>query len=153
MAPEDIIGRVSQVLRPMVEAASMELVEVRFLVERGRRILRLYIDKPGGVTLEDCSSVSREASHLLDVHDIINRRYTLEVSSPGLDRPLRQAKDFRRSLGQRVQITARRPSSGTRTQVGVLTSCDEEGITLEMDGKEVSIRRDQIVKAKLKPKF
>lgn len=153
MASDDIVGQVSQVLQPVVEAASMELVEVRFLVERGRRILRLYIDKPGGVTLEDCSSVSREASHLLDVHGIIARRYTLEVSSPGLDRLLRQPADFRRSLGHQIQVTARRPSSGTRTQVGVLTSFDEESITLKIDSKKVSIPRDQIVKAKLKPKF
>jgi len=131
----------------------MELVEVCFLVERGRCILRLYIDKPGGVSLKDCSTVSREVSHLLDVHDFIARRYTLEVSSPGLDRPLRQPADFRRNLGRRIQVTARRPSGGTITQVGMLAFCDDEGISLEMDSQEVSIRYDRIVKAKLKLKF
>lgn len=153
MVPVDIVGRVREVVCPVLEVASLQLVDVRLLVERGRRILRLYIDKPGGVTLGDCSEVSREVSNLLDLHDFIPYRYTLEVSSPGLDRPLHQASDFRRSVGRLVQVTVRRSSSGTRTLVGILASCDQEGINLEVDGKEVFIHQHDIAKAKLKPKF
>ena len=153
MASVDIVARVKEVVRPVLETTSLELVDVRFLVERGRRILRLYIDKPGGVTVGDCSVVSREVSNLLDLHDFISHRYTLEVSSPGLDRPLRHMSDFHRSVGRLVQVTVRRASSGTQTLVGVLALCGQEGITLEVDGREVFIHQDDIAKAKLKPKF
>lgn len=153
MALVDVLQRVREAVRPVLKGTSIELVEVRFLVERGRRILRLSIDKPGGVTIGDCSAVSREVSNLLDVHNLIPQRYTLEVSSPGLDRPLREPSDFRRNLGRLIQVTAGRPSGGTRTLVGNLSSWKKEGITLEVDGERVFIREDQIVKAKLKPKF
>jgi ribosome maturation factor RimP len=148
-----MVEQVKKLVLPVVDAASLELVEVRFLVDRGRRVLRLYIDKPGGVTLQDCSSVSKEVSRLLDVHEVLPHRYTLEVSSPGLDRPLREPSDFRRNLGRLIQVTARRPSSGTRTLVGILFSWDQEGITLKVDGREESIRYGDIVKARLKPKY
>lgn len=153
MALSDIVERVKEIARPIFDGTSIELIEVRFLVERGRRILRLLIDKPGGVTVGDCSAVSKEVSTLLDVHDLIPQRYTLEVSSPGLDRPLREPSDFQRNLGRLIQVTTRGPSGGIRALVGNLCSWKEEGITLEVDGEQVFIREDEIVKAKLKPKF
>ncbi len=153
LAPSEIVEQVKNIVLPVVESASLELVGVRFLVERGRRILRLYIDKPGGVTLKDCSSVSKEVSTLLDLHNVIPHRYTLEVSSPGLDRPLCEPSDFQRNLGRQVQVTACRPISGTVMLVGTLISCNQEGIALKVDDGDVCMRYVDIVKARLKPKF
>ena len=153
MVSVDLVEQVRKVIQPVWEGTTVELVEIRFVVERGRRILRLYIDKPGGVTTKDCSAVSKEVSHLLDVHNLIRHRYTLEVSSPGLDRPLREPSDFRRNLGRLVQVTALKPSGSKRTIVGNLSSWREEGITLEVGGKGVFIPESEIVKTKLKPKF
>jgi len=149
----DLVEQVRKVVQPVWEGTAIELVEIRFLVERGRRILRLYIDKPGGVTVQDCSVVSKEVSHLLDVNDFIPHRYTLEVSSPGLDRPLCEPSDFRRNLGRLVQVTALKSSGSKRTIVGNLSSWREEGITLDVGGKGVFIPQNEIVKTKLKPKF
>jgi ribosome maturation factor RimP len=149
----DLVEQVRKVIQPVWEGTTVELVEIRFVVERGRRILRLYIDKPGGVTLQDCSAVSKEVSHLMDVHNLIRHRYTLEVSSPGLDRPLREPSDFRRNLGRLVQVTTLKSSGSKRTIVGNLSSWREKGITLEVGGKGVFIPENEIVKTKLKPKF
>lgn len=153
MVSVDLVEQVRKVVQSVWEGTTIELVEIRFLVERGRRILRLYIDKPGGVTVQDCSAVSKEVSHLLDVHDLIPQRYTLEVSSPGLDRPLREPSDFRRNLGRLVQVTALKSSGSKRTIVGNLSSWKEEGITLDVEGQGVFIPENEIVKTKLKPKF
>lgn len=153
MVSVDLVEQVRKVIQPVWEGTTVELVEIRFVVKRGRRILRLYIDKLGGITVQDCSAVSKEVSHLLDVHNLIRHRYTLEVSSPGLDRPLREPSDFRRNLGRLVQVTAVKSSGSKRTIVGNLSSWREEGITLEVGGKGVFIPENEIVKTKLKPKF
>ncbi|MFC1683682.1 ribosome maturation factor RimP, partial [Candidatus Zixiibacteriota bacterium] len=99
----EIAERVREIVRPVLENTDIELVEVRFVVERGRQILRLSIDKPGGVDLADCSTVSREVSVLIDVHNLLPRRYNLEVSSPGLERPLQEPSDYKRNLGRLIK--------------------------------------------------
>jgi ribosome maturation factor RimP len=153
MAGADIIHRIKEVVKPALEGTTIELVEVRFLVERGRRILRLSIDKPGGVDLHDCSTVSREVSALLDVHDFIKKRYTLEVSSPGMDRPLREPADFQRNLGRLLTVAVRTPSGASQTLVGELSCYGDGIITLKVDGGQKSIPVGEIIKAQLRPKF
>jgi len=103
MSSGDRVRRIREVIAPVLERASVELVDLRMLPQKGRRVLRLYIDKPGGVDLHDCTTISREVSVQLDVHDLIPGRYTLEVSSPGLDRPLRTAPDFERNVGRTLR--------------------------------------------------
>jgi ribosome maturation factor RimP len=153
MPSSDIVRRVREVVLPVLSETSMELVDVRFLREQGRRVLRLYIDKPGGVDLNDCTMVSRELSALLDVHNIITGRYTLEVSSPGLDRPLQSRADFQRNRGRLLKVVFQDPDGRTRSMFGELASCEEDEIILETKGERVSIGIGDIVSAKIQPRF
>lgn len=100
----DIAARVTELVLPLLDSMGLELVELEYKPEGHGRVLRLFIDKPGGVTLDDCSAVSRELSELLDVEDFIRDRYTLEVSSPGINRPLKTDSDYRRYTGRLVKI-------------------------------------------------
>lgn len=153
MVLSESVEQIREIVNPVFEGTPIELLEVFFLVERGRRILRLFIDKPGGVDLSDCTEVSREISALLEVHNVISQRYTLEVSSPGLDRLLSEPSDFLRNMGRLLKVTVRKSSGDTQKIVGKLVSCGNAEITLEVNGKEMLFALDQIVKAKLKPRF
>ena len=145
--------RIGEIVQPILEGTSIELLDIRLLVEKGRRILRLYIDKPGGVNLSDCTMVSREVSVLLDVHNVISQRYTLEVSSPGVNWSLRSVTDFRRNLGRFLKVTVRKPSAGQHILVGELISCGEDHIVLKIKDQEVSIGIDQVIEAKIQPRL
>jgi len=147
------VEQIREIVNPVFEGTPIELLEVFFLVEQGRRILRLFIDKPGGVDLSDCTEVSREISALLEVHNVISQRYTLEVSSPGFNRLLSEPSDFLRNMGHLLKVTVRKSSGDTQKIVGKLVSCANAEITLEVNGKEMFFALDQIVKAKLKPRF
>jgi len=153
MASGDRIRRIREVIAPVLERASVELVDVRILAQKGRRVLRLYIDKSGGVDLHDCTTISREVSVQLDVNDIIPGRYTLEVSSPGLDRPLRKTSDFQRNMGRTLKVTAGGPDGVQRQWKGELLSCEEDGIVLAVKGEKVSISFGDIQSAKVQPRF
>jgi ribosome maturation factor RimP len=153
MASSDRIRRIQEVVAPVLERASVELVDIRLLTQKGRRVLRLYIDKAGGVNLHDCATISREVAVQLDVNDIIPGRYTLEVSSPGLDRPLRKASDYQRNTGRILKVTAR-GSDGVQHQLkGELISCEADGIVLNVKGEKVSISFRDIQSAKIQPRF
>ena len=153
MASSDRIRLIQEVVAPVLERASVELVDIRLLTQKGRRVLRLYIDKPGGVDLHDCATISREVAVQLDVNDIISGRYTLEVSSPGLDRPLRKASDYQRNTGRTLKVTAR-GSDGVQHQLkGELISCEADGIVLNVKGEKVSIPFGDIQSAKIQPRF
>jgi ribosome maturation factor RimP len=153
MASNDRLQRIREVIEPVLEHTSVELVDVRILVQKGRRVLRLYIDKPGGVDLHDCTTVSREVSVRLDVHNIIPGRYTLEVSSPGLDRPLQKPSDFQRNEGRTLKVLARGSNGVKRQLVGELISCGGEGILLDVKGEETPVAFGDIESAKVEPKF
>jgi len=128
------------------------LVDVEFRREAGGWILRLYIDKRGGVTLGDCQRVSEELSDLLDVENPIHHPYTLEVSSPGLNRPLRHESDFLRFAGQRARVTTSEVVAGQRRFLGVLKGCEGGQVVLEREnGTVVSIPYALISKARLDP--
>jgi ribosome maturation factor RimP len=136
-------------IEPVLEPEGIELVELEFKLEGGRWVLRLYIDTPGGATLNDCELVSRQVGALLDLKDPIERAYTLEVSSPGINRVLRREKDFRSFTGSPVQIRTRRKMNGRRNFQGILRGMDNSRVILEVDGKRVEIDPDDIEKAHL----
>jgi ribosome maturation factor RimP len=153
MTTGDAVGRIREVVVPVLEGTPIELLDIRFLTEKGRHILRIYIDKPGGVDLHDCTRVSREVSVLLDVHDLIPKRYTLEVSSPGMDWPLRAPSDFRRNRGRLLKVTVQGSSGGEKTLVGTLIDSGEREIALDVKGKRISLAIADITSARLEPSF
>jgi len=124
-------------------------VELEFAAGRAHALLRLYIDREGGVGLEDCERVSREVSALLDVEDPIPSAYTLEVSSPGFDRVLRTRAHFGRFVGSRVFVELKEPRGGRRRYTGTLLTVDETGIALEVDREHVAVAFNEIGKARL----
>lgn len=139
-------------LEPAVAALGCELVGVEYHPSGKHSLLRVYIDKPEGVTVDDCSAVSYQVSGLLDVEDPIPGQYTLEVSSPGLDRPLFLARDFERFAGQQVKLRTRFPVDGQRNFRGVLRGLHEQQVVIEeQDGKCVSLPLDQVEQARLVP--
>lgn len=148
---ERIIKRVEQLLSPLLEHEGLELVEVEFQRERTGWVLRVYIDREGGVTLQDCVRISRELGQILDVEDFIPYSYHLEVSSPGIDRPLRRQEDFERFKGRRAKIRLAEPLDGRRNFRGEILGCDGEGISLRAEGKVYRIPLCLVTKANLDP--
>lgn len=148
----EVIERVKSIAIPLFTELELELVDVEFRREAGGWILRVYLDKSGGVTLGDCQRVSEELSDLLDVENLINHPYTLEVSSPGLNRPLGREADFLRFAGQRARVTTSQAVAGQRRFLGVLKGCEDGRVVLEReDGTVVSIPYVLISKARLDP--
>jgi len=141
--------RLIALIEPLVGRLGYELVELEHTAGRGSAVVRLFIDRPEGVGLEDCERVSREVSALLDVEDPIPTAYTLEVSSPGFDRVLRTQAHFARFVGSRVAVELAAPREGRRRYTGTLLSADEAGIALEVDGQRVAISFAEIGKARL----
>ncbi len=126
------IERVQQIAERVAASSGLELVEVEFRGGGKSRMLRIFIDKPGGVTHEDCANLSREVSTILDVEDVVPGSYLLEVSSPGLDRKLSRPADFERFTGSRVKIMTREPVNGNRHFDGRLQSFQEGRLTLDL---------------------
>ena len=122
-------------LLPMMEEHHFELVDVEPAKEAGTWYLRAYIDKPGGITIDDCEAVSRKLSDLLDEKDFIEEAYILEVSSPGLGRPLKKDKDLERSLGESVEVKLFRALDKQKEFSGILKSWDKDTVTLEFEDK------------------
>lgn len=137
-------------LLPMMEEHHFELVDVEFVKEAGTWYLRAYIDKPGGITIDDCESVSRKLSDLLDEKDFIEEAYILEVSSPGLGRPLKKDKDLERSLGESVEVKLFRALDKQKEFSGILKSWDKDTVTLEFEDKAgLTIERANIALIRL----
>lgn len=141
--------RVREIAGSLCDSLEMELVHVEFLSESGRMVLRVYIDKPGGVTLDDCAGVSRELGDILDVELEDNIRYNLEVSSPGINRPLTREKDFERFKGKRAKIKVKAPVDGQKNFTGLLLGISDGVIKLETDKGEVDIPFQGVAKARL----
>lgn len=124
---------------PIVSSFGFELVDVEYVKEAGTWYLRLYIDKEGGITIDDCETVSRLFSDKLDEEDFIDDAYIMEVSSPGLGRPLKKEKDFKRSIGKEVEIRTYRPIDKQKEFFGVLTAYDESHVTITLDDQETRV--------------
>ena len=137
MSKKEIYEQKAEALvAPIVEKYGFELVDVEYVKEGGNFYLRAYVDKPGGITVEDCETVSREFSDKLDEADFIDEAYIMEVSSPGLGRPLKKEKDFKRSMGEEVEIRTYRPINREKEFYGILTAYDENSVTIDCEGEE-----------------
>ncbi|MEJ2067022.1 MAG: ribosome maturation factor RimP [Deltaproteobacteria bacterium] len=145
-----ILLRVETILGPLLDAEGFSLVDVEYKRERRGWVLRVFIDKESGVTLDDCARVSREFGQLLDVEDIIPTSYQLEVSSPGLDRPLKKEEDFVKYSGRKVRIKTKEQVSGRRNFKGALLGCTEGKVMVKVEGSGVfTIPFSAILKANL----
>ena len=143
-------GEIDNLLKPVIGALGLELLGLEFAPHRTNALLRIYIDAPGRtVTIEDCEAVSREVSATLDVNDPIKSHYTLEVSSPGIDRPLFAPEHFARIIGQEAKVQVNVPIEGRRRFQGPVRAVEGTRITLEQDGNPVSIEHGNIQKANL----
>jgi ribosome maturation factor RimP len=138
-------------LEAPIGALGYEVVELEFHPQGRGGLLRVFIDKEGGVTVDDCEIVSRQVSAVLDVEDPIPGAYTLEVSSPGLDRPLRKAADFARFAGQQARIELSLPIEGRRRFAGPLKGCEADEVLIEVDGVLHKLPLSGIVRANLVP--
>lgn len=148
---EEIVSAVEKLIQPLVEAQGLELVDVEFTrPRRGRANLRIFLDRPGGITLEEITRISRIVGNLLDVHDLIESSYNLEVSSPGLTRELKKPRDYERYKGRLVRLTTRSPIAGRQVHRGILKGLeDEEIVCLEEDGEVQRIPLAEVAKARL----
>lgn len=142
-----------KLLEPAIEALGYEVVELEFHPLGRGGLLRVYIDREGGITVDDCEIVSRQVSAVLDVEDPIPGAYTLEVSSPGLDRPLRKEADFARFVGERAKIELTVPKDGRRRFTGTLKGCEAGEVTIEVDGVDHRVSLTDVGKARLVPDF
>ena len=160
----DKAAQIATLLAPTVTSLGLELLGAEYLAAEGGATLRLYIDRPGadpkvpaeGVTIEDCEAVSREVSAQLDVEDPISVNYTLEVSSPGVDRPLFSAEQFAKFVGEQAKVTLKLPQDGRRRLTGRIVSVQadargEATIAFDIDGKTFTASADNVEKARLVP--
>ena len=147
---EEYEKRVEAYLMPVMEKNQFELVDVEYVKEAGIWYLRAYIDKEGGFTVDDCELVSRQLGEWLDREDFIDDSYILEVSSPGLGRPLKKEKDFKRSLGEQVEVRLYRAVGRHEEFTGALAAYDEDTVTLRFeDGTETSFEKKDIALIRL----
>ena len=149
--------KIRQLIEPVIESEGMEIIDVECLKMKFRWLVRIYIDKEGGVTIDDCSEISKQVGDILDVYDVLPGSYTLEVSSPGLDRPLTRDKDFIKYLGSTVRIKTGEKLDGVKNFHGKLNDyLDENGaktLIVDVSGKIYRIPRDMVVKAHLVYEF
>ena len=146
--------QINALLAPVVRDLGLELVGIEFSPGHGGSLLRVYVDVAGRpVTIDDCERASREISALLDVNDPVAGRYTLEVSSPGLDRPLFTPDQFARFVGQAVKVNVNLPLDGRRRFHGTIREVDGDRITIEQDGEPVTIVHANVAKARLAPDY
>lgn len=149
----DLMENISQLATKVAESSGLDLVDVEIFRAGKRRVLRVYISKRDGVNVDDCARVSRDLGTLLDADNVMqDENYILEVSSPGLDRPFKTLKDYRRNLGRFVRVSTREPVEGMgnkRLVVGTLADVGDSSITVDADGTARSIPLDLILQAKV----
>jgi ribosome maturation factor RimP len=131
MSTKHVCEIVMELVEPVAVERGLELVDVEFQAHGKRSVLRLYIDRPGGVSLDDLAAVSREVSDVLDAHDAVPGRYTLECSSPGINRRLRKAEDFARFCGKPVRVRTSIPVAGSRNFAGLLVAASGDAIQID----------------------
>jgi ribosome maturation factor RimP len=145
----EIIGTVRKLVLPILDDYGLELVDVEYLREPNGWVVRVFIEKEGGVTLSECTTVSRELGYILEVKEVIDHPYNLEVSSPGLDRPLKTEKDFQRFSGKKAVVKTAELIDGRRNFKGTIRSIENGLVTLDNEGETWTIPFDEIAKAKL----
>ena len=149
MVIDRTVSRIWEVATQIADGEGMEVVEVELRPEGSRRgrVLRLYLDKHGGLNIEELGRVSRQLSELLDTQDIVEGSYTLEVSSPGINRPLKKPEHFQRFIGKRVRVRSGDMIEGRRSFLGILNEVTGEKIKIEVEGKQYEIPFSMIEKS------
>lgn len=145
--------RLTEMFAPVVHALGCELWGVEYIAQGRNSLLRVYIEKAEGVAVEDCEKVSRQVSSILDVEDPIRSDYTLEVSSPGMDRPLFQLQHFQQNVGEQVSVRLRVAFEGRRRFKGLLKGVEDDEVILEVDNDEYILPYELIDKANIVPRF
>jgi ribosome maturation factor RimP len=134
---KNIAQTVEELVKPIIESMDIELVDIEFVKESNNWYLRIYIDKEGGVTIDDCENVSRKVSDILDEKDPIEQSYSLEVSSPGIDRPIKSSSDFEKHKGEEVEVKLYKPIDGSKSYEGILEGLINHKITIKNNKDEV----------------
>ncbi len=150
---EEIAVRIAKIVEPVLSNDGLELVGIEYRRESHGLVLRLYIDKEGGITVDDCTRVNKEVGRILDIEDLVYSSYTLEVSSPGLTRPLKTEKDFKKYQNHLIRLKTIEPIENRRQFKGRLLKMQEEGIEIETDGEVFHIPLASIAKANLELEF
>jgi len=146
----ELIDRVRDIAENHLKNLDIEIVDIIYRREQPGMVLRILIDKPGGVTISDCEELNNYLSEALDKEEIIHDRYTLEVSSPGLDRPIKTDRDFEKVMGRELDITTYERIDERKSHEGKLIGMDKENVVIEADGISTVIPRDKIALARLK---
>lgn len=147
---ESYESKTEELIQPLVDEKGFELVDVEFVKEGSEWYLRVYIDKDGGISVNDCEEISRAFNEILDREDYISEQYIFEVSSPGLTRPLKKEKDYKTSIGKLVDVKLYKPVDKAKEYTGVLSAFDENTVTLEGDnGDSYTLDRKNIAKISL----
>lgn len=144
---EDLVAKIEMGIKPLAEEAGLEIVETRLVGTGGNSILRVFVDRPKGVSVGECARLSRKISDFLDSEDLLVRRHTLEVSSPGLDRPLTSKADFNRKKGEKVKLFMKDVEENQQQTTGVIDSVEDENLILETEGEKKKIPLERIEKA------
>jgi ribosome maturation factor RimP len=150
---EYVLGSIERIAEPVVTAEGMEIVDIEYRRENRGWVLRLYIDKEGGVTIGDCSNISSQVSHLIDVYELISHPVILEVSSPGLDRPLKKEKDFVKYNGRLIKIKTHDPIGKRKNFKGRLLDYSEGVVKIDIGVEIISLPLDKIAKANLEYEY
>lgn len=150
----DIIKEIERTIEPLVAAEKMEVVDVQYAAEHGKKVLRIFLDKEGGFGLNDCEKMSRSIGELLEQSNVVPESYILEISSPGMDRVLKKEKDFVRFMGHKARVTVYAPIDGQRHFVGTIIEAGNGSVTIDdVTGRKVSLSLDIIAKARLEPEL
>lgn len=147
---ESYEARTEELIAPIIERMNFELVDVEYVKEGGTWYLRAYIDKEGGITVNDCEAVAREMNEILDREDFVEDSYVFEVSSPGLGRPLKKEKDYVRSMGKEVEIRTYRAINREKEFYGILDAYDTATVTIEQEnGEKLTFEKSDIALIRL----
>lgn len=149
----EIIEHVKELIAGYLEERNIELVDITYRRQQEGMVLRLLVDTAEGITIKECEELNNFLSEALDKEDLIAERHTLEVSSPGLDRPIKTDRDFERAMGKDLEIMTYVPIDGRKSHTGKLIGIDKEKIVIEADGISTVIPRDKIAIARLKINF
>ena len=149
----DLGDLVKEVTGDLLKGLSLELVDVAVIREKGRTLLRIAVDKGGGVTLDDCAQASEMVGQVLERENVIHGPYVLEVMSPGLDRPIRRPEDFSRSIGKRIKVKLLQPLEGKSSFSGILRDAGVESMVLDLGDELLELSYKSVSTARLDPKF
>jgi len=148
-----LVEQIEALVTPALQELAYELVDLEFLHEHGQWVLRFFLDKEHGITLDDCAVMSDRIGRLLDATDVIKQAYTLEISSPGINRPLRKESDYVKFRGEKVDITMYAPVHGRRHFNGTLESVEPGRVIVNCEGEPFTLAMADIAKAKLDPEI